>query len=130
MLGSPRNRVNLSVMQPTKHIRPDRALIGVRVELLQVMQQPTTVSRLWDRKAILTVPRLALLHKIALARRKTDDALIVDPFTYKVDPAKAAYAANSSQGCPDCLSPAEVGAARLSDGRALNCGRPAADDAV
>ena len=33
---------------PTKHIRPDRALIGVGAEVLKVLQQPTTVSRLWD----------------------------------------------------------------------------------
>lgn len=33
---------------PTKHIRSDRALIGVGAEVLQVLQQPTTVSRLWD----------------------------------------------------------------------------------
>ena len=33
---------------PTKHIRGDRALIGVGGELLRLLQQPMTVSRLWD----------------------------------------------------------------------------------
>jgi hypothetical protein len=38
---------------PTKHIRGDRALIGVGGEVLRLLQQPMTVSRLWDevRKA-------------------------------------------------------------------------------
>jgi hypothetical protein len=36
------------VILPTKHIRPDRALIGVGAEILDVLRQPTTVSRLWD----------------------------------------------------------------------------------
>jgi len=33
---------------PTKHIRGDRALIGVGGELLRLLKQPMTVSRLWD----------------------------------------------------------------------------------
>lgn len=33
---------------PTKHIRSDRALIGVGGELLRLLKQPMTVSRLWD----------------------------------------------------------------------------------
>lgn len=33
---------------PTKHIRGDRALIGVGGEILRVLSQPMTVSRLWD----------------------------------------------------------------------------------
>ncbi len=33
---------------PTKHIRPDRALIGVGAEVLKVLHRPTTVSSLWD----------------------------------------------------------------------------------
>jgi hypothetical protein len=33
---------------PTKHIRPDRALLGVGGNLLVHMREPTTVSRLWD----------------------------------------------------------------------------------
>lgn len=33
---------------PTKHIRPDRALIGVGSELLALLQEPKTASRLWD----------------------------------------------------------------------------------
>ena len=33
---------------PTKHIRPDRALIGVGAEVLVVLGQPMTVSKLWD----------------------------------------------------------------------------------
>lgn len=33
---------------PTKHIRGDRALIGVGGEILRVLRQPMTVSRLWD----------------------------------------------------------------------------------
>ena len=33
---------------PTKHIRPDRALIGVGAEVLVALGQPMTVSKLWD----------------------------------------------------------------------------------
>ncbi len=33
---------------PTKHIRTERALIGVGAEILRLMQKPKTVSRLWD----------------------------------------------------------------------------------
>jgi hypothetical protein len=33
---------------PTKHVRPDRALIGVGAEILVVLKRPTTMSRLWD----------------------------------------------------------------------------------
>ena len=33
---------------PTKHIRTERALIGVGAEILALMQKPKTVSRLWD----------------------------------------------------------------------------------
>ena len=33
---------------PTKHVRPDRALIGVGAEVLEILKQPMTVSRLWD----------------------------------------------------------------------------------
>ena len=33
---------------PTKHIRPDRALIGVGAELLNTLGNPMTMSNLWD----------------------------------------------------------------------------------
>lgn len=33
---------------PTKHIRPDRALLGVGGDLLVSLREPMTVSRLWD----------------------------------------------------------------------------------
>ena len=33
---------------PTKHIRPDRALLTVGGELLGCLREPMTVSRLWD----------------------------------------------------------------------------------
>ena len=33
---------------PTKHIPPDRSLIGVGAEVLTLLTQPMTVSRLWD----------------------------------------------------------------------------------
>ena len=33
---------------PTKHIRPDRALLAVGGDLLESMREPVTVSRLWD----------------------------------------------------------------------------------
>jgi hypothetical protein len=33
---------------PTKHIRPERALLGVGAELLEVLDRPFTMSRLWD----------------------------------------------------------------------------------
>ena len=33
---------------PTKHIRPDRALLTVGGDLLDALRQPMTLSRLWD----------------------------------------------------------------------------------
>ena len=33
---------------PTKHIRTERALIGIGAEILALMQKPKTVSGLWD----------------------------------------------------------------------------------
>lgn len=33
---------------PTKHIRSERALIGVGAEILRHLSEPMTVSRLWD----------------------------------------------------------------------------------
>src|SRR5260370_4188117 len=33
---------------PTKHVRPDRALIGVGAEVLEILKRPMTTSRLWD----------------------------------------------------------------------------------
>ncbi len=32
---------------PTKHIRPDRSLIGVGAELMTLLDTPKTVSALW-----------------------------------------------------------------------------------
>lgn len=33
---------------PTKHVRPDRALLAVGGDLLVCLREPATVSRLWD----------------------------------------------------------------------------------
>lgn len=33
---------------PTKHVRSDRALIGVGAEVLDILRRPMTISRLWD----------------------------------------------------------------------------------
>jgi hypothetical protein len=33
---------------PTKHLRPDRALLAVGADLLVALREPMTVSRLWD----------------------------------------------------------------------------------
>lgn len=33
---------------PTKHVRPDRALIGVGAEVLGRLKRPMTMSKLWD----------------------------------------------------------------------------------
>lgn len=33
---------------PTKHVRTDRALIGVGAELLLLLREPMTISRLWN----------------------------------------------------------------------------------
>ena len=33
---------------PTKHIRPERALLTVGGDLLSYLHEPMTVSRLWD----------------------------------------------------------------------------------
>jgi hypothetical protein len=34
---------------PTKHIRPERALLAIGADLLVSLREPMTVSRLWDR---------------------------------------------------------------------------------
>ena len=33
---------------PTKHLAPERALITVGAELLEILREPKTVSRTWD----------------------------------------------------------------------------------
>ena len=33
---------------PTKHVRTDRALVGVGAELLHFLREPMTISRLWN----------------------------------------------------------------------------------
>lgn len=33
---------------PTKHLRPDRALVAVGADVLGLLQTPQTVSRLWE----------------------------------------------------------------------------------
>ena len=33
---------------PTKHLRTQRSLIGIGAEILSMLDQPVTVSRLWD----------------------------------------------------------------------------------
>jgi hypothetical protein len=33
---------------PTKHVRPERALIGIGAEVLASLQRPMTMSKLWD----------------------------------------------------------------------------------
>lgn len=33
---------------PTKHVRPERALLTIGGELLACLREPITVSRLWD----------------------------------------------------------------------------------
>ena len=33
---------------PTKHIRPDRALLGIGADILAGLARPMTVSGLWD----------------------------------------------------------------------------------
>ena len=33
---------------PTKHLRPNRALIGVGAEVLGTLRRPMTMSKLWD----------------------------------------------------------------------------------
>ena len=33
---------------PSKHVRTDRALVGVGAELLHLLREPMTISRLWN----------------------------------------------------------------------------------
>lgn len=33
---------------PTKHLPTNRSLLGVGAEMLQILERPMTVSRLWD----------------------------------------------------------------------------------
>ena len=37
------------MIMPTKHVRAERALIGVGAEVLAIMREPMTVSRLWNK---------------------------------------------------------------------------------
>jgi feruloyl esterase len=70
-----------------------------------------------DGKAILVAPRLAILHKAALAQCANDDGVIVDALNCHIDPAKAQCAPAQPDGGADCLGAAEVEAARrLYDG--------------
>ena len=70
-----------------------------------------------DGKAILTAPRLPILHKAALAQCGADDGVVVDPLACKFDVAKAQCAPGAADGGPNCLSIAETEAARrLYDG--------------
>ena len=48
---------------PTKHVQPERALIGVGAEILGALTKPMTVSRVWDEirgSRILAKPRAPL----------------------------------------------------------------------
>lgn len=36
------------MIMPSKHVRSDRALIGVGAELIGLLREPMTVSRLWN----------------------------------------------------------------------------------
>jgi hypothetical protein len=33
---------------PTKHLRPDRSLIALGADVLSILREPKTVSRLWE----------------------------------------------------------------------------------
>ena len=50
---------------PTKHIRPDRALLTVGGDILACLEEPTTVSRAWDE-----------------VRKRHDEAVGVVPISY------------------------------------------------
>lgn len=39
--------MNIMIL-PTKHLSQDRALLGVGAEILHILTEPKTVSRLWD----------------------------------------------------------------------------------
>lgn len=48
---------------PTKHVRPDRALIGVGAEVLDILGHPMTMSNLWDNirsRRSVTMPNPAI----------------------------------------------------------------------
>ena len=51
---------------PTKHVRPDRALIGVGAEVLGTLKRPMTMSNLWDdirsRRSV-TMPNPAIDYR-------------------------------------------------------------------
>ena len=49
---------------PTKHMRTDRSLLGVGAELLQILERPMTVSKLW--------------HEIRKRRNRIDSAAPID----------------------------------------------------
>lgn len=50
---------------PTKHIRPERALLTIGSEILAVLRGPMTVSRVWDE-----------------VRRRRGEAAVHAPITY------------------------------------------------
>lgn len=85
-----------------------------------------------DGKAILLAPRLAILHKAALAHCAGEDGLIVDPLACRFDASSAKCPGSGSDGGADCLSAAEADAARrlydgphdAATGRRLTVGGP------
>lgn len=49
---------------PTKHIRPERALISIGADALACLAEPKTVSRLWDEMRVRSLEgkQLAAIH--------------------------------------------------------------------
>ena len=70
---------------PTKHVRADRALIGVGAELIDILREPMTVSRLWNElrgaKTVHREPQLlypirrSLTKSVAIERKRICDTM-------------------------------------------------------
>ncbi len=70
---------------PSKHLREDQALIAVGAELLSLLHEPKTVSRLWDelrRARAAASPSPAASSKHATLRRQRQETRCNIPFDW------------------------------------------------
>lgn len=70
---------------PTKHLREDQALIAVGGQLLSLLDEPKTVSRLWDelrRVRVEATASVATRWGPAMQRRQPQDGRCNIPFDW------------------------------------------------
>ncbi len=70
---------------PTKHLPIDRSLLGIGAEVLQILEHPKTISRLWS--------------DLQLARGEDSRRLTFDWFVLSLDLLYTIGAIGLSRGC-------------------------------